>query len=114
MERRASRASLWHGRVHLCTWDGKAPGHVASARAGYRRISREWHAWLGSALYLGGRVVASDPTRTGDYGQDSSRPFGKRKTLEEMSLNRGQRQRTGSSCERLFGCLHVMSRACDD
>jgi hypothetical protein len=25
----------------------EAPGHIAGAKAEYRRISREWHAWLG-------------------------------------------------------------------
>ncbi|SCO76826.1 uncharacterized protein FRV6_01038 [Fusarium oxysporum] len=25
----------------------ESPGHIASAKAEYRRISREWHAWLG-------------------------------------------------------------------
>ncbi|RKK53181.1 hypothetical protein BFJ69_g17838 [Fusarium oxysporum] len=29
----------------------EAPGHVAGARAEYRRISREWHAWLGFGGY---------------------------------------------------------------
>ncbi|KAJ4129463.1 hypothetical protein NW765_016336 [Fusarium oxysporum] len=30
----------------------KAPGHVAGAKAEYRRISREWHAWLGLGGYF--------------------------------------------------------------
>ncbi|RYO95418.1 hypothetical protein DL764_007702 [Monosporascus ibericus] len=29
----------------------EAPGHVAGAKAEYRRISREWHAWLGFGGY---------------------------------------------------------------
>lgn len=29
----------------------EAPGHVASARSEYRRISREWHSWLGFGGY---------------------------------------------------------------
>ncbi|EWY79884.1 hypothetical protein FOYG_16949 [Fusarium oxysporum NRRL 32931] len=30
----------------------EAPGHVAGAKAEYRRISREWHAWLGLGGYF--------------------------------------------------------------
>jgi hypothetical protein len=29
----------------------EAPGQVAAARAEYRQISREWHAWLGLAPF---------------------------------------------------------------
>jgi hypothetical protein len=29
----------------------EAPGHVAGAKAEYRRICREWHAWLGFGGY---------------------------------------------------------------
>lgn len=31
----------------------EAPGHVTSAKAEYRRICREWHAWLGLSGYRG-------------------------------------------------------------
>jgi len=30
----------------------EAPGHIAGAKAEYRRISREWHAWLGLGGYF--------------------------------------------------------------
>lgn len=60
----------------------EAPGHVASARAEYRQISREWHSWLGFALYLGSR--ASDSERL---------KIAKRKTLEELPPNQGRKKR---------------------
>jgi hypothetical protein len=64
----------------------EALGHVASARAEYRQISREWHSWLGFALYLGGRVGACEasPGHGGNSGILSS----KRKALSDMSMNR--------------------------
>jgi hypothetical protein len=55
----------------------EAPGHVASARAEYRQVSRAWHSWLGFALYLGGRASSQDL-------ETSS----KRKALSEISQNK--------------------------
>lgn len=60
----------------------EAPGHVASARAEYRQISREWHSWLGFALYLGSRSSDSEPLKSA-----------KRKALEELPSNQGRKQR---------------------
>jgi hypothetical protein len=38
----------------------EAPGHVASARAEYRQISREWHAYLGFSGFK--RLAQIQPT----------------------------------------------------
>jgi hypothetical protein len=65
----------------------EAPGHVESARAEYRQISREWHSWLGFVLYFGsGRVSACEasPGRTNSSNGLSS----KRKALSNVSTNR--------------------------
>jgi hypothetical protein len=42
----------------------EAPGHVASAKAEYRDISRKWHACIGFGVYLGTRPVASEAMQT--------------------------------------------------
>jgi len=75
----------------------EAPGHVASARAEYRQISREWHSWLRFALYLGSRAsaFAFKPLRTAEWSGTISRLPAKRKAFEELSSN--QRQRIDSS-----------------
>lgn len=75
----------------------EAPGHVASARTEYRQISREWHSWLGFALYLGSRASASEPLRTAEWSRTGSGPSAKRKAFEELSSNQAQRRRIGSS-----------------
>ncbi|KDN63954.1 hypothetical protein CSUB01_12491 [Colletotrichum sublineola] len=41
----------------------EAPGHVAGAKAEYRRISREWHAWLGLGGYQSQRQENQEPCR---------------------------------------------------
>lgn len=69
----------------------EAPGHVASARAEYRQISREWHSWLGFALYLGSRASASELPTAVDSSKAGARLPGKRKVLEELSSNKTQR-----------------------
>lgn len=67
----------------------EAPGHVAGAKAEYRRISREWHAWLGFGGYQTKRAqdehnVASRElktiaqevkTRVGDRSASKKREF---------------------------------------
>jgi hypothetical protein len=40
----------------------EALGHVASARAEHRQVSREWHSRLGFVLYLGARTGGYDAT----------------------------------------------------
>lgn len=61
----------------------EAPGHVASARAEYRQISRAWHSWLGFALYLGRRAGACEigPGSKGSFASS------KRKAPFDMSPN---------------------------
>jgi hypothetical protein len=74
---------------------------MASARAEYQQISREWHSWLGFALYLGGRSTRydapSDPLPPASASAaavavaatSSSQPSGapKRRALSELPLN---------------------------
>lgn len=67
----------------------EAPGHVATARAEYRQISRAWHSWLGFALYLGGRNLGLEQGGTSKQGQGSG-GLGKRKALEELSSNQSR------------------------
>ena len=67
----------------------EAPGHVASARAEYRQICREWHSWLGFALYLGSRGGGYDATAK--VGSQS-----KRKALSEISSNQQAAKRRGA------------------
>jgi hypothetical protein len=71
----------------------EAPGHVASARAEYRQISREWHSWLGFALYLSSRASTSELLTAIDSSRAGSRLPAKRNALEELSSNQSQRQR---------------------
>jgi hypothetical protein len=67
----------------------EAPGHVASARAEYRQISRAWHSWLGFALYLGGRAGACEAGGPGPNSASSSSGLSpKRKSLADLSQNR--------------------------
>jgi hypothetical protein len=42
----------------------EAPGHVASARAEYRALSREWHAFLGFKVYSGANSHATSVAST--------------------------------------------------
>ncbi|KFY56414.1 hypothetical protein V496_06705 [Pseudogymnoascus sp. VKM F-4515 (FW-2607)] len=39
--------------LQYCNAAQEAPGHVASARAEYRALSRSWHSFLGFGVYLG-------------------------------------------------------------
>ena len=77
----------------------EAPGHVASARAEYRQISRAWHSWLGFALYLGGRAGAREAGEPGPKSASSSSGLSsKRKALADLSQNRvAKRARAGFS-----------------
>ena len=44
--------ALVAGNVYACRIE-EAPGHVASARAEFRALSRSWHAFLGFRMFLG-------------------------------------------------------------
>jgi len=74
----------------------EAPGHVASARAEYRQISRAWHSWLGFALYLGGRASAHEAAlepKIASASVGSKVTSSKRKALCEISWNQGTSKR---------------------
>lgn len=66
----------------------EAPGHLASARAEYRRISRAWHSWFGFALYLGNRASAFvTDSASKNALSDSGLCSLKRKQLTEICPN---------------------------
>ena len=70
----------------------EAPGHVASARAEYRQISRAWHSWIGFALYLGARTNGCESIASLDTATSN-----KRGAIVEISLNQGHKTRDRGS-----------------
>lgn len=67
----------------------EASGHVASARAEYRQLSRARHSWLSFALYLGSRAGACEAGGPGPKSASSSSGLSsKRKGLADLSQNR--------------------------
>jgi len=66
----------------------EARGHIESRRAEYRQISREWHSWLGFALYLGGRAGACGAGLGPKSGSGSLGLSSKRKALADLPQNR--------------------------
>lgn len=71
----------------------EAPGHIASARAEYRQISRDWHSWLGFALYLSSRARPLEtvgPAVVQPSPSTSATSVHKRKALQELSTINGK------------------------
>jgi len=77
----------------------EAPGHIESRRAEYRQISREWHSWLGFALYLRDRARAYRAGLGPKGGSGSLDLSLKRKALSNIPQNRVAKR--GQSLEGL-------------
>ena len=63
----------------------EAPGHVASARAEYRALSRAWHSFLGFGVYLGA-LPSNGLKRPCSYSKELEQEQQKRVRLEGMEI----------------------------
>ena len=74
----------------------EAPGHVATARAEHRQVSRARYSWLGFALHLGGRAGACEACETSldlKTSLASSGVSSKQKALSGLPQGRGTKRR---------------------